>query len=230
MNARWTHHSRNSWTKEHMDFSDNILTSSRSRHFVKKSTTLSLLNNNIFHSLRLQASVFTHCRFYFKILNVHHTSTVLTSDQCDPSLTHCEHDCFTGINLLLVGWAQQTPSWKPLRKQQEKCTLEMTCCNNNWCRRWKVHIKLTKEFFFHKSRKVLLFSPNAEIYLVISLLFVRRKRDWDIMKNIKYSKKGLKKRGWYQWKSRKTLCFLFCNTKCFCSQKLSFWFPVSNPF
>ena len=31
-----------------MDFNDNILTSDRSRHFVKKSTTLCLGNNNIF--------------------------------------------------------------------------------------------------------------------------------------------------------------------------------------
>ena len=121
--------------------------------------------------VRLQASVFTQCRFYFKILYVYHASSVMTYDQCDPSLTHCEHDCFTGINLLLVGWTQQTPSWN--------------CCENN--RRnvhWKwdvvitidvvsgmfIHVlRITKVQILHKSRKILLLTivPLAKVCLYV---------------------------------------------------------------
>ena len=87
-----------------------------------------------FRLVRLQTSVFTQCRLYFKILYMFHASNVMTYDQCDPSLTHCERDCFTGINLLLVGWTQQTPSWN--------------CCENN--RRnvhWKWDVVITIDVF-----------------------------------------------------------------------------------
>ena len=103
---------------------------------------------------------------------MYHASSVMILDQCDPSLTYCEHDCFTGINLLLVGWTQQTPSWN--------------CCENNrrnvhW--KWGVVItidvvagmcisKVTKVQIVHKSRRLLLFFRLPKyVYTIVLSLF-----------------------------------------------------------